>query len=634
MSKRKVKSLEDSTFDNKLRSTDSINEILKYIRNTNKNAYKFYCRCFGRLQLTYGHHHLLPSVPTFSFPDDWDGDVDGDFFESFKYKCKLPKMLTKMKNVNGSDPLTGYMKIKEDWQSELMKLRVHADHLKHQYKRINDKVAQCPKVFVNLVKHYHSDPDPNFKSTYNWYYGGHGNLQLVTLNNRDYLLHSDFHYLYLSEFQRDSLTIMPHTSSYDCGKDKNILETITNRSLIALRMMFWVFILKLNVEDGDITIQLLKKLHFEIACIGISFDESHSNILYITQLDNSLTIVNTSRMTKHQVQLTKPKSLLNNWNAVISSDRFTYCHVTTENVSIYDKRTHESKAVLNKILAKTDLRCNRITSVKKYRDCLYVATYHNLLALDLRFNNFKGNALQRWTHNMESSPTYINVVPFENDRELICLSSQWCEDMILVVGDGNNLANGFKVSSIIPPYRPKSIMSTLVEARKSMMCSSLNNPLGPRLSTSISGMVLLDVNDKYTVLQHNSLGDVTGHVLYPGHLELFVQDDSKEVLNKWAKSYVRETEPLLVSGVYDFSSFLKNLERVPDDTDLFSAEFVDGRQKHFSEMVETFGNEVVDSSLLDVWRYTLDELKEAAKGEEEDDAQEKDAGGNDSLGKT
>lgn len=61
-----------------------------------------------------------------------------------------------------------------------------------KYESLNEEVVQCPKHIVEMAAHLDSDPDPYFNSSYNWYYAGNGNLQIVCIDWVDYLLYSEF----------------------------------------------------------------------------------------------------------------------------------------------------------------------------------------------------------------------------------------------------------------------------------------------------------------------------------------------------------------------------------------------------------------------------------------------------------
>lgn len=62
---------------------------------------------------------------------------------------------------------------------------------KKKIQRMNDDVIECPKYLLDLAAKLETDPNPNFDSTYNWYYAGSGNMQLICIGWVDYLLHSD-----------------------------------------------------------------------------------------------------------------------------------------------------------------------------------------------------------------------------------------------------------------------------------------------------------------------------------------------------------------------------------------------------------------------------------------------------------
>lgn len=78
-------------------------------------------------------------------------------------------------------------------------------NMMQKYEKLNDQVIQCPKHFVDMAAHIDSNPDPYFDSSYNWYYAGNGNLQVICIDWVDYLLHSEFSnvckYLLFSLFQ-------------------------------------------------------------------------------------------------------------------------------------------------------------------------------------------------------------------------------------------------------------------------------------------------------------------------------------------------------------------------------------------------------------------------------------------------
>lgn len=375
--------------------------------------------------------------------------------------------------------------------------------------------------------------------------------------------------------------------------------------------MYLIFILKITIPDQDVYLERLKEIPSTVAYISISCDSYHKNILYITKLDNSLTIVNIDRMTKRSVQLKKPEKLVNNWSCVVPVDRLHYCHVTSNGVALYDKRTNNAVAQNYTLSSYTDIYCNKITSARMIKDCLYLTTDHNILTFDVRYcKKFKPKPIQRWTHNMQSPPTYMSNSCYETDKELICASSQWCEDLCLFVSESTTMIDGRECSGAIPLYRPHSIKTTLKEAREKWLCSELDFPLESRISTAITGVLLLEVDDKYTILMQNALGDIISQSIYPSYMDIFIENNGLEKLDEWNKKIINsiEPKPFEVSNVINIAEFLNSM-KIVDDTSHLEGDTEDHSTFSMEELNTLFESGEVDSTLLDAWNVELSESK-------------------------
>lgn len=253
-----------------------------------------------------------------------------------------------------------------------------------------------------------------------------------------------------------------------------------------------MFVLKIVTSNDLIKIEQLKVAESEKPFTSISFDEHHKNILYVTDINNDLKIVNIDRLTARTIKMkNKIDSLVNNWSSVIGSDRTHFTHVAGNSINLYDKRTNKVIQTwdnLNKVT--DDAACNRIT-VAKYSPgstYLYFGTNHHLFLMDLRYQtNTDLKPLQRWTHGMQCYPTYMSICNFEFNKELICLSSQWCEDMCVVPNYIQSLnQSGF--TGVTLPYRPPSILQTMNDARSQALCLDLSNSLENRLVAALTGI--------------------------------------------------------------------------------------------------------------------------------------------------
>ncbi|XP_072938285.1 uncharacterized protein [Epargyreus clarus] len=598
-----------------LDNTAPVHKILEDLNHKNAQAYSLYRQTLKQRRTTKKHlqnfHFAVPGHTLNAVSDDWDGQLDTAFFEPFSHKSFPPKMINTLGNIGKSDPITDHLKLKHDWFRACKSMRQTAflNNMTVKYEKLNDDVVRCPRHLVEMAAHMDSDPDPYFNSSYNWYYAGSGNLQLICINWVDYLLHSEFNCVYITEFNRvDNILSMENAAKFDCGDGVNILETIcSSDNIVALRTRNRVFILKINITDDKFEFHMLKLIESEKPYTGISFDLCHKNILYVTTLDHNLTIVNLDRMMGKSVTLkANIRTLVDNWNTVISTERSFYTHIGRNSISLYDKRSNDAVYVWTDVRNVTDeMECNDISAAKQseYAPLLYVTTDHHLFLMDLRFcERQKVSAVQRWTHGMHCVPTYITKCHFEIGKDLICLSSQWCEDMC-VVPNFNQYRKEMVMCNLTMPYRPPSILKTLEEARNNKLCNNLYNPIDARLHTAISGCIILEQAEKYDVLLQNSLGDVSCHTIFPDHLETFMVDDSSQQLHDWCEQYELKKKDFEVSSVVNIAYIWKKLKKVPESymTGDLKSTMRDKNRFNEKEIFDAFENEQLDSGLLEVW---------------------------------
>ncbi|KAJ2949701.1 hypothetical protein O0L34_g15632 [Tuta absoluta] len=606
-------------------NTAPVKKILDDLQHKNDQAFTYYCQTIRprpARKEDKNFHFTLTGHPIYAYPDDWEGDLNSGYFESFSYKSLMPNMITQLKNCGKIDPVSESIKLKMNWHYECQTLRNIAvsKSLVDKYESLNDEVVYCPKHLVDMAAYLDSDPDPYFDDSYNWYYAGHGNMQLICVNWVDYLLHSEFNTLYLTQFKKNEFYLeTEHCATFDC-EGNNILETIcSSDNIVALRTKHKVYILKVSFCDDKIEFQKIKATESEEPFTSISFDSHHKNILYITTIKNKLTIVNLDRLKGRTVHLKeKVNSFCNNWNSVISSDRVTYTHVSRDSISIYDKRTNHANCMWNSFRDVTDhLACNTITAAQQYKDSfsLYYATNHHFYLLDLRNEKrYKPKPVLRWTHGMQCPPIYSSFCDFEFNKELICLCSQWCEDMCLVPSYNRNLTRDIELPGTTMPYRPPSILSTLNEAKQKLLCHELYKPINDRLVASITGNIVMENGENYVILMQNSLGDISCHVLYPGHMESFIEDNSIEHLKNWSEELQPEKKPFEVSTVKDISAIWKALKRVPDNYVFCDSEIKkESSESVKNEVLDIFEKDDLDVGLLDVWEKDTNEISVADK---------------------
>lgn len=397
-----------------------------------------------------------------------------------------------------------------------------------------------------------------------------------------------------------------YAAIFNCGDGNNILETICSiENIVVLRTKYKIFILKLLNSNNMVEFDQIQLMESEFPFTSISFDKYHKNILYVTSLNCKLTIVNLDRLTGRSVKLKyNIPSLVDNWNTVVSSDRTIYTHVTRNSVAIYDKRTNSATKVWNSLREITDeIGCNDISVANQPEgtSSLYFGTDHHLFLMDIRFIK-KFTPVQRWTHGMQCIPAYMTTCHFEFNKELICLSSQWCEDTCVVVNYTDHMTRETEIRAVLLPYRPPSILNSLHEARQQSLCLDLYNPIDGRLSTALTGSIVFEQGENYIILMQNSLGDITSHILFPEHMETFIDDTSVQKLNEWCKGYKIEKKKFEITSMEDISDTWKCLKKVPDYYK-FAESKLSEQKFDEKEINESFENKELDSGLLDVWSF-------------------------------
>lgn len=402
-----------------------------------------------------------------------------------------------------------------------------------------------------------------------------------------------------------------HAAIFNCGEGNNILETIcSTENIVVLRTKYKIHILKLLNSNNVVEFDHIKLMESELPFTSISFDKYHKNILYVSSLNCKLTIVNLDRMTGRSINLkNNAPSFVDNWNTVVSSDRTIYTHITRNSVAIYDKRTTNSVTkIWNTLREITDeFGCNDISVANQPEgtSSLYFGTDHHLFLMDIRLIK-KLKPVQRWTHGMQCVPTYMTTCHFEFNKELICLGSQWCEDACVIVNYTDHMTRKTDIKAIVLPYRPPSILNSLHEARQQSLCLDLYNPIDGRLSTAITGSIVMEQGENFTILLQNSLGDISSHILFPEHMETFIEDNSAHELNEWCKGYKLEKKKFEITSMEEISDTWKCIKKVPDYYKFFENKL---SEKKFDEkeIGEYFADKGLDSGLLDVWTNAFNE---------------------------
>ncbi|KAL4717245.1 hypothetical protein ACJJTC_017132 [Scirpophaga incertulas] len=521
----------------------------------------------------------------------------------------MPKVITEMKCEDNTDYIVDILIHKHQWQKKNDGLKPHlAKSVRTNLEHHNDEVLECPMYLIEMAAQLENDPDPNFKSTYNWYYSGNGNMQIICMQSVDYVLHSDFNTVYLSRFHKGNSSMDSNpTASFSCEEDMNILETIySKQNIIALRTKPRIYIMKIIESKNDLQFELLKELDTKSTFTSISFDNVHTNILYVTTLDNNLTIVNIDRMTGKTVKLCHhSESLLNNWHTVTGVGRGSYMFIEKNAITLYDKRTHTPTTSWKGLKGIVDLvYCNDITSAKACEEnsSLYFTTDHHLFLMDTRACSTDLKVVQRWFHGLQCAPTYMTVEKMGYNREFIVISSQWCEDTCVISTYADTVVN-LGSPSVCMPYHLPNVFDALKTAREQMLCFDIQNPIDGRLAMSTSGLAIFNNDNNLSVLTHNVLGDIFQRTLYPKYMKSFIEDNSIQVLHEWSKSYKIERGLFEISSITNIADVWRKLQTVPKSYEFGpkNAEVVIDE----TEMYKAYENQELIPELLDAWVIEL-----------------------------
>lgn len=415
-----------------------------------------------------------------------------------------------------------------------------------------------------------------------------------------------FFFTDVTRFYKDTMTVdFEESVMFDC--DHNILETICSPdNIIALRTKHKIFLLKVKELDAVICLEELKSFTSDLSFTSIAFDKHHKNILYVTTLDCKLYILNLDRMTHKCVILRKRVTLENNWNRVIGATRGTYMHIERKGITAYDKRTNSTVTTWQGVIGVVDeVDCNILSVAEQLEDShrLYFTTNHHLFLMDARCSKTRNlKPLQRWTHGMQCVPTYISVCSSDHNKELVFLSSQWCEDLCIVSSYSDRLERARDIDGVSIPYRPPSILNALHEARQQLLCWDIQNPVDGRLVTSITGKLEVQTGENYTILMQNALGDLSSHVMFPSYMQTFMEDDSVQNLHEWSKSYKIPRNDFEVSEVSNIANVWKQLRTLSSEYEGFSFLTQSVPKEIDKEVIyNAYENEELMPELLDAW---------------------------------
>ncbi|XP_038222046.1 uncharacterized protein LOC119839699 [Zerene cesonia] len=592
-----------------LDNTAPVKRILDELPHKNKEAFAFYCRNLLQTK-TDGFHCYIPGYPLNGFSEDWNGQLLSSYFQPFTYKCVPPKFITDIRHADKTDPVSDYMKKKRDWKKCLTTARSSAliRRANEKLEKLNEDVVRCPKFIVTIANLLEKDPEPYFNFRYNWYYAGSGNLHLISYDGKDYILSAEFSTVYLRKFYKQGVTIeSEHVASFECGEGNNVFEIACSSCqdhVIAFRTRNKIFISKITSDNDQIIIKKITVLDSDIPYTSISFDNFNTKVLNVCLIDKHLYLINTETLLGKKILLKGIiRNYVDNWNTVIAGKKAYYLHVTKKAICLYDKRTNQ---LLNPytIVRNTvdEYNCNDITSAKQFvnSDYIYFGTDHHLFELDLRYyRSYKIEPVQRWTHGMQFPPLYLNKCNLDVNRDLVCMSSPWCEDMCVVP---NYKKSGFVYNAdggVTIPYRPPSILSVLHEAREQLLCNELYKPINARLVTTINGTAMNEQGENFEILMHSALGDITRHTLVPDYNYPSVDDDSVQRLHEWSKSFEFKKKPFEITKIANFAKAWRRLHRVPDHVPVIK----DMEMNLFDEdeIRKTFENGELDVEFKEAW---------------------------------
>ncbi|XP_071449883.1 uncharacterized protein TAF1C-like [Hetaerina americana] len=497
--------------------------------------------------------------------------------EPFPFKYTLPLPILKMKKpqkmfLYGKDPGLEIVYQKARWKEVIQ--RELGGFLQH--KRFKDlplikkelrkkgRIKHIPSSVILLSKLLEYDPDDQFDGFYNWYYYG-GCLRHIDLQGNDFLLRAGG-----MKFDRmDAVPIkqcesiylkadVPNITKFDFGNKSPIHQIIADKECeyVGVRQSGQCTIVS-TMEISDIlrfhTVNEFKSVSSKFT--SIDFDDLNKGNYATMDTAGVVCLRNIDYERSHIKQWTVPScsdDSVDKWCVVqYGQNRDSVICTNRQYVRTYDTRAKNMNAMefCCKDYPSMLDRCEELTCVvegsqRSTHPLLYVSTHHKLFGMDLRFPRA---FVQRWTHGMETAPSYACVAYVDGTGgneplEVIILRSQVTNELCAIANHPSSEVSSYPISNFFPTSLP-SYSDTL---RFGHWNGILLDPLTQRrLSMSTVGMCCFSSTEGViTCMSQNSVGDVfQQHLIPKANEHNVISKNVIQHLKNWEKSLPKDRAP-------------------------------------------------------------------------------------------
>ncbi|CAG9863032.1 unnamed protein product [Phyllotreta striolata] len=445
------------------------------------------------------------------------------------------------------------LRTSEDLAKKLLKEKAEYNNLRESIRRrftVYDenriiKEEQADERYITLPRYMidwrkRKNPDDTFNSHYNYYYTG-GNLEYFRLNDNVYLIRPDVNNkLCITNVSRGiNLTkevarVNFHTetpifniNSTECGND--LYFTIREKQTVNVVKCDETLSMTLKYSKTHQLPVLDSKLYGDDK-IGFILPNGKLNV---TDITTDQTIFSTRNELTDEIDNFQQFRFLNE-QTILLMDR--------AKIKLIDMRSNMHEMCFEPQL----LKCNGFYNFVDIKNTLLVASMHYILKTDLR-NLTK---VSHYSHTLSEAPCYLDYTKTHTDIFLV-VSGQ----------NGANSSNKVLFTGKSPysiPYKIPSLKKTLIETQLSYPELVLEQHLENRLSSSITGTKVLNLDNTISIFSSNCYGEIFKQNVFESEPSA---REPIEVLHEWTKTLSKPKQILHVTHFEDITDVMDSLKQ-------------------------------------------------------------------------
>nr|CAH7757135.1 unnamed protein product [Callosobruchus chinensis] len=459
------------------------------------------------------------------------------------------------------------------------------------YEKDNKRYAYMAKRLLELYDQ--GDPDVYFDCDYNYYYTG-GVLEHIVFNNRDHLICATPESVNLVHLSNNEYIDLNYkNTSAVCGI--NVVKTDNSTAFLCLRGKYNVSLAKLTdnyeiekkwSEKYDKPIVDAKLIESDLLSLGVI---QSNGIFSIRDIELNADIFMFEQQKKHDSDLFQHFKVLDN-NTCLLMNRYR--------LSILDWR-HRNEVMHFEPNVRD---CNMLCNFCVMNNNLLLGTRHYVLKTDLRYMK----DVSHYAHSLILAPLYMDLITDSNNKYM-CLSSHKFDDRVI-----------FASGPFSAPYDVPALSDTLKECIFDDPSLVLKPFLNDRVSYSLTGMKLLNIDDETFIYTSNCMGE-----LFRQKIKKSADDASDAVANcsQWFKAIENPPPFLHITDTVDMSEAVSTINDgiiIKENLEKFSTK--SKMEEFLSEFGPVYSKKNIKSQVaqdfLSIWDTGEDEESDEALAEE------------------